>query len=129
LSDTKNEKKKDGRSIASVMMDVPCGRLPNSETFVSCDGMLMWVLAFAPQTVTVTFFRLKPPLEATDIVRTLCESAQKPEGGTIRSKFIHRLTPVTRTGKATLEGVKEVAMTVLAPHFHSGQEGIKVCFV
>ncbi|KAA8897086.1 hypothetical protein FN846DRAFT_265270 [Sphaerosporella brunnea] len=97
LLETKDKKKKNDRPFASVMMDVLC----------------------------VTFFRLKQPLEATDIVRALCESAQKPEGGTIRSKYIHRLTPITRTGKATVEGIREVAMAVLAPHFHSGQQGIK----
>lgn len=60
------------------------------------------------------------------MVRALCESASNPVGGSIRSKFVHRLTPVTRTGKATLEGLREVAAEVLKPHFHSGQEGIKV---
>jgi len=74
----------------------------------------------------VTFFRLKPPLEATAIVRALCESAMNPASGSIRSKFVHRLTPITRTGKATLEGLRDVATEVLKSHFHSGQEGIKV---
>ncbi|KAI5855267.1 hypothetical protein BZA05DRAFT_391059 [Tricharina praecox] len=97
LADNKDKKKKDTRSIASVKIDTMC----------------------------VTFFRLKPPLEATGMVRALCESASNPVGGSIRSKFVHRLTPVTRTGKATLEGLREVAAEVLKPHFHSGQEGIK----
>jgi len=60
------------------------------------------------------------------MVRALCESATNAAGGSIRSKFVHRLTPITRTGKATLEGLREVAAEVLKPHFHSGQEGIKV---
>lgn len=43
------------------------------------------------------------------------------------SKWTHRLTPVTRTGKATLEGLGEVAKEVVGPYFHEGQEGVKVC--
>lgn len=42
------------------------------------------------------------------------------------SKWTHRLTPVTRTGKATLEGLEEVAKEVIGPYFHEGQEGVKV---
>ena len=63
----------------------------------------------------------------TEMVEALCESAMKSGPGSIRSKYVHRLTPITRTGKATLEGIREVAKEVLAPHFHSGQKGIKVC--
>lgn len=46
-----------------------------------------------------------------------------------QSKWTHRLTPVTRTGKATLEGLEEVAKEVLKPYFHEGQEGVKVRFL
>ncbi|KAF8250144.1 hypothetical protein K440DRAFT_173669 [Wilcoxina mikolae CBS 423.85] len=97
LSDVKDEKKKSSGPIASVKLDIEC----------------------------VTFFRLKPPLVPTDMVRALCESAQQPGAGSIRSKFVHRLTPITKTGKATLEGLKELAKSVLEPHFHRGQTGIK----
>ncbi|CCX33795.1 tRNA acetyltransferase [Pyronema domesticum] len=73
----------------------------------------------------VAFFKLKFPLVPTDIVTALCETASSASAGSIRSKYAHRLTPVTKTGKATLEGLKEVAKDVLAPYFHSGQEGVK----
>ncbi|KAF8541947.1 hypothetical protein BDD12DRAFT_455659 [Trichophaea hybrida] len=96
LSDAKDKKKSSG-PIAAVKLDIEC----------------------------VTFFRLKPPLVPTDMVRALCESAQQPGAGSIRSKFVHRLTPITKTGKATLEGLKELAKSVLEPHFHRGQIGIK----
>lgn len=43
-----------------------------------------------------------------------------------QSKWTHRLTPVTRTGKATLDGLEVVAKEVLKPYFHEGQEGVKV---
>lgn len=46
-----------------------------------------------------------------------------------QSKWTQRLTPVTRTGKATLEGLEEVAKEVLKPYFHEGQEGVKVQFL
>ena len=73
----------------------------------------------------VTFFRVKEPMAATEIVTALCKSARCREKS-IRSKHVHRLTPVARTGRATLEGLSEVAKKVLAPHFHSGQIGLKV---
>lgn len=30
------------------------------------------------------------------------------------------MTPITKTGKASVDGVEELAKEVLAPHFHSG---------
>lgn len=57
-----------------------------------------------------------------EMVHTLLEEK-------VQSKWTHRLTPVTRTGKATLEGLEEVAKEVLGPHFHEGQEGVKVRFL
>jgi hypothetical protein len=44
-----------------------------------------------------------------------------------QSMWTHRLTPISRTGKATPEGLEEVAREVLKPHFHEeGQEVVKV---
>lgn len=56
-----------------------------------------------------------------EMVHTLLEEK-------VQSKWTHRLTPVTRTGKATLEGLEEVAKEVLRPYFHERQEGVKVQF-
>lgn len=58
----------------------------------------------------------------TEMVHALLEDKAQ-------SIWTHRLTPVTRTGKATLEGLEEVAKEVLKPHFHEGQEGVKVWFL
>lgn len=55
----------------------------------------------------------------TEMVHALLEDK-------VQSRWTHRLTPVTRTGKATLEGLEEVAKEVLKPYFHEGQEGVKV---
>lgn len=67
----------------------------------------------------MVFFRIKKPCVPTEMVHALLE-------GKVQSKWIHRLTPVTRTGKATVEGIEEVAKAVLGPHFHGGQDGVKV---
>ncbi|TGZ81196.1 hypothetical protein EX30DRAFT_306517 [Ascodesmis nigricans] len=88
-------KKKKDKKIASVKIDADC----------------------------VLFFRLKSPCDPVEMVTELCKSAQTT--GNRRMKFLSRLTPVELTGKATLESIEKVAATVLKPHFHDGQEGLK----
>lgn len=45
----------------------------------------------------------------------------------LKSRYVHRLTPVTRIGKANAEGLEAVAKEVLPSYFHQGEECIKVC--
>lgn len=71
------------------------------------------------------FFKVKPPCNPVQLVDAICEHAySKPDE--IRYQRVQRLSPVTLTGKATLDALIETANTVLAPHFHQGQKGIKV---
>lgn len=42
-----------------------------------------------------------------------------------QSRWTNRLTPIERTGKATIEGIEQVARHVLKPWFHEGQTGVK----
>lgn len=59
------------------------------------------------------------------MVAALCEAARQP--GIPKVNVIQRLTPIIRTGRATLEGLEELAKIVLESYFHrEGQEGIKV---
>ena len=110
--------------MTSVKLDVECG--PHS-TILSLMPIKRLTSPLLGPLYTVIFFRLKPPLVPTEMVRALCESAQQAGAGSIRSKFLHRLTPISRTGKATVGGLEGVAKAVLEPHFHSGQTGVKVC--
>lgn len=71
----------------------------------------------------VVFFRFKHPLDPTEMVKKICEAAVAPNFRNTRT--VSRLTPIVRTGKATMDGIKEVAQYVLAPHFHQGQKGLK----
>ena len=59
-----------------------------------------------------TFAPINPP----DLVHYICEDALKEELP-IKSRFVRRLTPVSRTGKATVKGIEEVAKEVTGPSF------------
>ncbi|CUS09671.1 unnamed protein product [Tuber aestivum] len=70
----------------------------------------------------VVFFRLKPPCEPTAMVGALCAGTVENR---LKSRYVHRLTPVTRIGRANAEGLEAVAKEVLPPHFHQGEDCIK----
>jgi len=70
----------------------------------------------------VIFFRLKPPCEPIAMVNALCAGTVENR---LKSRHVHRLTPVTRIGKANAEGLEAVAKEVLPPHFHRSEECIK----
>ncbi|KAI5842508.1 hypothetical protein DFP73DRAFT_479854, partial [Morchella snyderi] len=69
----------------------------------------------------VVFFRTKEPCVPTEIVHALLSGKVQSQ-----SMWTHRLTPISRTGKATPEVLEEIAREVLKPHFHEeGQEVVK----
>ncbi|KAF2096797.1 hypothetical protein NA57DRAFT_58684 [Rhizodiscina lignyota] len=68
-------------------------------------------------TQCLTFFRTRPPVEPVSFVQAICRDAASSTQRK-RSRFVKRLTPITLTGKATEDGLGEVAKQVLAPHFH-----------
>ncbi|PUU74053.1 hypothetical protein B9Z19DRAFT_1093761 [Tuber borchii] len=70
----------------------------------------------------VIFFRLNPPCEPTAMVNALCAGTLENR---LKSRYVHRLTPVTRIGKANAEGLEAVAKEVLPSYFHQGEECIK----
>lgn len=73
--------------------------------------------------MVVVFFRLKHPIDPITVTEKLCHAAVEPNFR--NTKTISRLTPVTHTAKATMEGVSEAAKAALAPHFHQGQKDVK----
>ncbi|KAH6653737.1 THUMP domain-containing protein [Truncatella angustata] len=77
--------------------------------------------AFAPMRVNIDcllFVKTKPPVEPRELVRRICEEAQViTDRGQRKSRFINRFIPITLMGKATENGVEELAKTVLAEHF------------
>lgn len=72
------------------------------------------------------FFKTRSPIDPVEFVRRICEDAmaasaeQKAAG-----RFVKRLTPMTLMGKATENGLEEVAKQVLAPHFHGPENAGK----
>ncbi|KAK8203896.1 THUMP domain-containing protein [Phyllosticta capitalensis] len=78
------------------------------------------------ETDCIMFFKTRSPIDPVEFVRRICEDAmaasaeQKAAG-----RFVKRLTPMTLMGKATENGLEEVAKQVLAPHFHGPENAGK----
>ena len=65
----------------------------------------------------VLFFQTREPVESVALVQRICEDAF--DGSVIRRhRWIKRLTPMVRMGKATEKGLHEVGRAVLDPVFH-----------
>ncbi|MCJ1267446.1 hypothetical protein MMC22_007331 [Lobaria immixta] len=65
----------------------------------------------------VLFFKTRPPIEPVSLVQRICWDAFE-SSGTKNHRWIRRLTPMTRMGKATEKGLDEVSKAVLGPVFH-----------
>jgi tRNA acetyltransferase TAN1 len=63
------------------------------------------------------FFKTVAPVEPVSFVHKICEDAMADPMHK-RTRTAKRLAPMTLMGKATMEGLEEVAKSVLAPHFH-----------
>ncbi|EMR70774.1 putative thump domain containing protein [Eutypa lata UCREL1] len=64
------------------------------------------------------FMRTKQPVDPRQLVEAICQDAKNcTDRKQRRTRFINRLTPVALIGKATENGVEEVAKKVLAEHF------------
>ncbi|MCJ1470856.1 hypothetical protein MMC07_009503 [Pseudocyphellaria aurata] len=65
----------------------------------------------------VLFFKTRPPIDPVSLVRRICCDARESSGSK-NHRWIRRLTPMTRMGKATEKGLDEVSKAVLGPVFH-----------
>ena len=73
-------------------------------------------------TQCVLFFKTRPPVNAVDFVHQICKDAK--QGIQQRKcRFVKRLTPMTRMGKATMDGLEGICGYVLADGI--GSEGTK----
>ena len=66
----------------------------------------------------VLFFKARDPVEPVSFVHKICSDASN-SAGKKHARWIRRLTPMTRMGKASEKGLEEVAKAVLEPHFHA----------
>lgn len=72
------------------------------------------------------FVKTQPPIEPVAFVRRICEDAKTlADSGQMRCRYVNRLTPVTVMGKATEQGLVEVARRAMGEFFDLGgkQEG------
>ncbi|KAK5173094.1 uncharacterized protein LTR77_003216 [Saxophila tyrrhenica] len=65
----------------------------------------------------VVFFKTTAPIEPVSFVKRICEDAMK-RASRKRTRWTKRLSPMTLMGRASLDGLEKVALTVLEPHFH-----------
>lgn len=76
---------------------------------------------FTPVTMNIScllFVKTKPPVEPVDFVKRICVGARSGNSPrNIKTRYVNRLTPMVLVGKATEQGVVEVARKVLAPWF------------
>lgn len=74
----------------------------------------------------VLFFKLQPAIEPVDFVHRICEEAASNPTGR-KHRFLNRLTPMTRMGRATQADLEALAREVLQKHFRlvdrDGTEG------
>ena len=86
------------------------------------DGRDKMFISVKIDAQCVVYFRTNPPIQPSSFVHAICTDFAL--SGTKQSRWTSRLTPIERTGKATVEGVEEVARHVLKPWFHEGQTGV-----
>ena len=70
-----------------------------------------------PNTLPVVFMKSASPVEPVSFVKRICEDAMD-NTSLKRTRFVKRLTPMTLMGRASTEGLEDIAKKVLAPHFH-----------
>lgn len=107
-----------------VKIDVQCGKSARTSLFMGPPEN-----GTDPYTPTVLFFKTREPVEPVSFVHRICEDASKDKS-LRRTRFVKRLTPMTRMGKASEKGLEDVAKAVLGPVFH-GEQGRtwKVCLM
>lgn len=86
-------------------------------------------------TACLLFFKTRPPVEPVSFVRAICQEAASQAASEPRikgSRFLKRLTPITRVGKATVGGLEQIGREVLEAAFGE-KTGLKVriweCFL
>lgn len=82
------------------------------------DGAANSLTAVKMNVDCLLFVKTEPPIDPVAFVRRIVEDAKTcNESGQMRCRYLNRLTPVTVSGKATEQGLVEVATEALAPFF------------
>lgn len=105
-------KPKVARLFTPVQLNVQCGK-----STCHLQWERKWKYAHSPLPLPVIFFKTTSPVEPVSLVKTICEDAMN-NNTRKRTRFALRLTPMTLMGRASTEGLEQVALKVLAPHFH-----------
>lgn len=107
-------KPKVARLFTPVQLNVQCGKCA---CHLQWERERKWKYAHSPLPLPVIFFKTTSPVEPVSLVKTICEDAMN-NNTRKRTRFALRLTPMTLMGRASTEGLEQVALKVLAPHFH-----------
>lgn len=106
-------KPKVARLFTPVQLNVQCGKCACQITVREREMEVCSLTITAP----VIFFKTTSPVEPVSLVKTICSDAMN-NNTRKRTRFALRLTPMTLMGRASTEGLEQVALKVLAPHFH-----------
>lgn len=106
--------------IASELQDLRGGDSTSEDNGVSVKPLQLITLDIP----CVSFLRFPPDsiLDPVDLVHKICLDAADPSSPQ-RSRFIKRLTPLTKLGKALGQGLERACDEVLPPYFGSGSNG------
>jgi len=121
MATSKLRSRKSSSTFATLNQSLCLRQLSSTHSVVSgvLASLLLIIPVVAYRHFAVVFFRTQPPIEPVSFVRTICEDVRKGSY-TLHFHSVKRLTPMTLIGKATENGLLDIARRVLAPHFHQG---------
>ena len=91
-----------------VRVDVQCGKYERDASRASLSDV---------DCGPVLFFRTRAPIEPVSFVHKICSDALELANSK-KHRWVRRLTPMSRMGKATEKGLDAVSKAVLGPAFH-----------
>jgi tRNA acetyltransferase TAN1 len=101
--------------------DDPAGGIESSirkelESLGNKEGKPHTFTAVRLDTPCLLFFKTQLPVDPAEFVHRICEEIVT-NPGVRKTRYINRLTPMSRVGKATEKGLEEVGKEVLGKHF------------
>ena len=102
------QKSKRDALLFPVKIDTQCGK---------SMGVLRKPKTNTEILLLVLFFKARQPVDPVSIVHRICSDAFESLA-TTKHRYIQRMTPVSKIGKATERGLDEVAQVVLFPVFN-----------
>lgn len=69
----------------------------------------------------VVFCKTRRPIVPEEFLKKIMDDLVDPENKIKRTRYVHKLTPITYSCNATMEQILKLADRVIAPHFHTDE--------